>query len=172
MYARSGATCPDTRSNPTTRPPLYRDAARSMVAADCFHPRMAGPKGLAMLTSSAWEYAIFKGSASPLTNSPRARCDCSTAASSSSFALMARPSCVSSGAALENPLEIDHEAGVVPAHPPAHERGHDPQHAWRLHLHPARAARTLTLLLAGQRDRRRHLAHASLHNDAARRLIR
>src|ERR687889_2347809 len=36
-------------------PSLNCDAARSMVAATCSHPRATGPKGLARVTSSRWE---------------------------------------------------------------------------------------------------------------------
>src|SRR5688572_742574 len=55
-----------------------------MVSAACFQPRTAGPKGLARLTSSRCEYAIFKGSGFPVTNWPKATWDSSMAASRAS----------------------------------------------------------------------------------------
>ena len=45
--------------NAVNSPSLYKDAARSIVTATCFHPQVTGPKGVATLTSSRWENTIL-----------------------------------------------------------------------------------------------------------------
>src|SRR6266702_8807273 len=82
-YASSGVTYLATFSKATISPSLTCEAARSIVAATCSHPRTGGPRGLARVTSSRWENTILLGSGFPFANSPSARWYCSTTSSKS-----------------------------------------------------------------------------------------
>ena len=64
-YASSGVTWLVTVSASTISPSRTCDAAWSITAAACSHPRTKGPKGLPRVTSCRWENHFFTRSGFP-----------------------------------------------------------------------------------------------------------